>query len=613
MNRVKLSRRSKRVIFRMIDLVIIGFSIFFSFSLRFDIFTAWSYAQPFQTQILLFFPIKILIFWGMSLYRSVLRFTGIEFAATVFAAVLTSNLALFVFFYLLKFPPFPRSIWILDAMICFLLILFSRFFLRWFVYIFLPNKKLFTRENILIYGAGNVGCQFAQALAADPKFKLIGFIDDNPQLDKQVLLGVKVYDRLALGQLVEKYRIDSILLAIPSATNKQTRMLVEYIGQFKVKIKTVPGLDDILSGKVTTSDIHQIDIADLLGREEVAPHQALLLKNVAGATVLITGAGGSIGSELCRQIALLKPKKLVLLEQSEFSLYQIQIEISERFPKLPLVEAMGDMGDQEFVAEKIRDHQVDTIFHAAAYKHVPLVETNPKSGIKNNVLGSLACILAAKQERVKNFVLISTDKAVRPTNIMGATKRITELIVQAIAALPDNETNFIAVRFGNVLGSSGSVVPRFRKQIAEGKNITVTHPDITRYFMSISEAARLVIQASALGTGGEIFLLDMGEPIKIYDLAQEMIFLSGLTLGEDIDIDICGLRPGEKLHEELLIDPKQSKETEHPKIFYGKEPFYPWSELQSLLEELKETLPKGDEAIKVILKKIVPEYNYSSK
>lgn len=612
-NKKNISRQSKRIILLMVDILIIGFGVSLAFGLRFDIFTVPTYLQIYQTQLLLFFPVKIFLFWVIGLYRAVLRFTGMEYSLIVLASVFSSNMVLFGIFDVFSFPALPRSILILDALICFLLIMLSRFFIRWIVYVILPGKKASSVENVLIYGAGETGSQLAQSISTNPDFRLFAFIDDDPQLKKHAVGGVRVYNKMDIGGLVEKYKLDSILLAMPSLTKKNLRILVDEIQEYNLAIKIVPSLNDLLSEKVTISNIHGIDIIDLLGRDEIAPHQELLHKNVTGASVLITGAGGSIGSELCRQVAVLEPTILVLLERSEFALYTILMDIKEQYPDLNVVGALGSMGDQNFVAKLLREHKVDTLFHAAAYKHVPLVEANAKSGVDNNIFGSLACVLAAEQEKVKNFVLISTDKAVRPTNIMGTSKRVTELIVQAKAASPGHHTKYTVVRFGNVLGSTGSVVPRFSKQIAEGKDITLTHPDITRYFMSVSEAARLVIQASALGEGGEIYLLDMGEPIKIYDLAKEMISLSGLTLGDDIKIEITGLRPGEKLYEELLINPKHNRATEHPKIFHGQEPFYSWEELGDMLSKLNEDLPLGAEAIREALKKIVPEYQIPTK
>ncbi|MEY2984636.1 MAG: hypothetical protein RLZZ568_1253, partial [Cyanobacteriota bacterium] len=356
--------------------------------------------------------------------------------------------------------------------------------------------------------------------------------------------------------------------------------------------------------------IRDLEISDLLGREEVLPDPSLLSVNITNKVVLVTGAGGSIGSELCRQIAQQSPQELILYELNEFALYTIDIELSESFPHMSRSSYLGSVTDKEHLENILTTHRVDTVYHAAAYKHVPLVELNPAQGILNNVYGTLVCAQAARECGVERFVLISTDKAVRPTNIMGTTKRVAELILQAFSALHGLQTKFVMVRFGNVLNSTGSVVPRFQKLIKERRLITVTHPEITRYFMSIPEAARLVIQAGAMGQGGDVFLLDMGDPIKIYDLAVQMIELSGLELGRDIDIVITGLRPGEKLYEELLIRQDTAVATRHPKIFAAKEGQIPWETLKPLLDNLLSAAESGNkDAIIASLKSIVPEYS----
>ncbi|MGL5035652.1 MAG: UDP-N-acetylglucosamine 4,6-dehydratase family protein, partial [Microcystaceae cyanobacterium] len=364
------------------------------------------------------------------------------------------------------------------------------------------------------------------------------------------------------------------------------REIVEYIEKLPIIVKTLPTIAKLMSGEFSINNLRNIDVTELLGREEVQPYPDLLQTNITNKQVLVTGAGGSIGSELCRQIAQLHPKSLVLYEMSEFALYTIEQELHKAYPKLKCFGYLGNVTDELHFRKILRRHQVQTIYHAAAYKHVPIVEANPTLGITNNVQGTLSVAQAAIACEVEKMVLISTDKAVRPTNIMGASKRIAELVIQAFADLKDHQTCFTCVRFGNVLDSSGSVVPLFRRQIAEGQALTVTDSDVTRYFMSIPEAVRLVIQAGAMSQGGEVFLLDMGEPIRIYDLAVQMIRLSGLELGRDIDIQITGLRPGEKLYEELLIDTTKATETLHPRIFCAQEPHLAWSELTSQLEKL---------------------------
>ena len=396
---------------------------------------------------------------------------------------------------------------------------------------------------------------------------------------------------------------------MPSANRKEKLKIMYFLKQFNLPIKTIPGIADLVSGKLEISQIRKVDIVDLLGRKEVLPMPELLYQNIKGQTVLVTGAGGSIGSELCRQIAAQGPKRLILYERNELALYQIDQEFQEEWPEVSHVSVLGSVLDQSRMREIFTRYEVETLYHAAAYKHVPLVEENPSQGILNNIQGTLKVAQVAKDTGVKSFVLISTDKAVRPTNIMGATKRVAELVLQALSKDGSHHTRFVMVRFGNVLDSAGSVVPRFRKQIASGGPITVTHKEITRYFMSIPEAVRLVIQAGAMGKGGEVFVLDMGDPIKIYDLAKQMIELSGLALDKDIEIKFTGLRPGEKLYEELLIDHENICQTTHPKIFSAQEKFIPFNELDPQLDQLFEAADRN-QLLKILtlLQQLVPEY-----
>ncbi|MFM7478722.1 MAG: polysaccharide biosynthesis protein, partial [Microcystis aeruginosa] len=459
------------------------------------------------------------------------------------------------------------------------------------------------------YGAGVVGRQLARSLQNDPHYRLLAFIDDNPDLQQRVIQGIRVYPPSQLALLHQKRAFDWVVLAIPNVAKAKKRQIIESLETLPIDIKTVPPLSKILSGEATINQIRSVDVSELLGREEILPHPELLGKNVTGKAVLVTGGGGSIGSELCRQIAFLKPKCLVIYELNEFSLYKIDLDLSENYSDLRKYAYLGNVLDRNHLARVIQQHQIETIYHTAAYKHVPLVEANPSQGVYTNVWGSLNVAQTAIENSVSNLVLISTDKAVRPTNIMGASKRCAELVVQALAALPDTSTRCAIVRFGNVLDSSGSVVPRFREQIAQRKNITLTHRDIIRYFMSIPEAVRLVIQAGAMAKGGEVFLLDMGEPVRIYDLALQMIRLSGLELGQDIDIEITGLRPGEKLYEELLIDTDKARPTAHPKIFCANEHFLAWDKLQIKLEQLLNYIQVNDrQGLVKSLQDLVPEY-----
>jgi FlaA1/EpsC-like NDP-sugar epimerase len=406
-----------------------------------------------------------------------------------------------------------------------------------------------------------------------------------------------------------KNSCNTILLAMPSIRMEDRRRILERLTLTGAIIKTVPNFNDILTGKLSVNEVRQIDIEELLGRDIVRPDPNLLSQNITGKSILVTGAGGSIGSELCRQIAQQTPSCLVLYELNEFALYTIGMELSEQYPHIQLISCLGSVMDRDHFMMVLSQYDVETVYHAAAYKHVPLVENNPNRGVLNNVLGTLVAVECAIACQVKNFVLISTDKAVRPTNVMGASKRIAELILQALAEYQSGNTCLAMVRFGNVLGSSGSVVPRFSKQIAKGGPITLTHPDITRYFMSTPEAARLVIQASALAKGGEIFLLDMGEPVKIYDLAVRMILLNRLVPERDIQIQITGLRSGEKLYEELLVDKTNARNTLHPKIFAAYEPRLTWQELEPKLNVLIAAAKTNKDAeMMAILQDLVPEY-----
>ncbi|MBF0289942.1 MAG: polysaccharide biosynthesis protein, partial [SAR324 cluster bacterium] len=482
--------------------------------------------------------------------------------------------------------------------------------MRWLAYdLQLLHPVNHAQERIIIYGAGSAGVQLATALKQEGHYRVVAFVDDSLELQKHHVQGMRVYPLESLKELIENYGIKIVLLAIPSVSRQRKAEIVRHLKTLNIQIKTVPGVGEILSEKVSIQTIRDIDIMDLLGRQEVLPHPELLQINIKDKVVMVTGAGGSIGSELCRQIAQQEPRSLILYERNEFALYSIDLDLSENYSTLQKVPCIGSVTDEMRLREVMTEHKVETLYHAAAYKHVPLIEQNMSQGILNNIEGTLKVAQACMAEQVKTCVLVSTDKAVRPTNVMGATKRVAELILQALAIQEKNPTRFMMVRFGNVLDSAGSVVPLFRDQIRKGKPLTVTHPEITRYFMSIPEASRLVIQAGAMGKGGDVFLLDMGEPVKIYDLAVQMIELSGLKLGEDAEIQITGLRPGEKLYEELLIEQESAVPTDHPKIFTAKEQMMPWSELSPLVNKLL-IAAKNNQLGSMIwaLQGIVPEY-----
>ena len=480
-------------------------------------------------------------------------------------------------------------------------------------------RRIPTRKQVLIYGAGVSGQQLAASIRQDPSLYVVGFIDRNETLRDNVLEGKRIWHTADLELVLNVEKIDEVFIALPTARRSVRRAIVERIRHYKggVRVRVLPTLSQIASGRVSISDLREVQIEELLGRDEVAPDPVLMQRNITGCRVLVTGAGGSIGSELCRQIVRQRPSLIVLAEHSEHALYSIDIELREivRREELPveISPELVNVADERQCERMLTRHAVDTVFHAAAYKHVPMVESNPIAGIRNNVLSTLSTALASERCGVRKFILVSTDKAVRPTNVMGASKRVCELVVQARAAA-QQETSYCSVRFGNVLGSSGSVIPRFRQQIAAGGPVTITHSEATRYFMTIPEAAQLVIQAGALAGDGEVLLLDMGEPVRIIDLARLMIELSGLSVADDdnpdgeIAIEEIGLRPGEKLIEELLIG-GDCQGTAHPRIVKARESMLSWPALETQLHKLTDALKDADsEAAIAILRELVPEF-----
>ena len=482
----------------------------------------------------------------------------------------------------------PTSIPLMFGFLMFAWVWFSRGFIRFIVRSYLQAD--IQKKRVAIYGAGNAGQQIAAALYNSDEHLPVLFIDDDPSLSGQQLGRLKVYDADSGLKLLAKKNVDEILIALPSVGRMRKSEIVKFLEPAHIKITEIPGLTKLVDGEIRVSDIQEVDIIDLLGRDPVPPVPELLAKNIQDKMVLVTGAGGSIGSELCRQIVKNKPKALVIYELTEFALYSIDKELRLN-SDVTIIPILGSVLDQAKLERVMEQYKVQTVYHAAAYKHVPLVECNPLAGLKNNAIGTAFSLNAAVKTGVETFVLISTDKAVRPTNVMGASKRMAELYCQAMAKA-QNQTQISIVRFGNVLGSSGSVVPLFKQQIAKGGPITVTHPEVTRYFMTIPEASQLVIQAGALGQGGDVFLLDMGEPVRIQDLARQMIALSGLKVREtgsqegDIEIQYSGLRPGEKLYEELLIDADNTEVTQHSRILRSYEKMYPLDELLLVFERM---------------------------
>lgn len=614
------SRRSKKFFFLAFDAIVLPVCCWLSFALRYEDLTAKDFVH--WPAYILAPIIAIPIFIRLGLYRAIIRYIGYRAQWTVVKAVSFTLLIWAVCTYLLGLDQStPRSVIFIFWFIAIFAIGGSRMMARWVILYNFPGgeqKAKKESERVLIYGAGSAGRQLATALYHSKEFAAMAYIDDEDQLVGSEVNGVRIYKASDIHQLIERYDIDSVLLALPSASRQRRKSIVDSLSNLQVRVLTLPGLSDIAGGKVSVNDVREVDIADLLGREEVQPDQKLLDACILNQNVMVTGAGGSIGSELCRQILKQKPITLVLYEQSEFALYSIEKELSSLSSEgIEIIPILGSVLEETHLKKVISQYQIDTVYHAAAYKHVPLVESNIIAGVRNNLLGTWRTAETAIACGVKNFVLISTDKAVRPTNVMGASKRFAELVLQALSKREQNKSSirFAMVRFGNVLGSSGSVIPLFRQQIQSGGPVTVTHPDITRYFMTIPEAASLVIQAGSMGASGDVFVLDMGEPVKIKSLAKKMINLTGLSVRDsqhpdgDIEITYTGLRDGEKLYEELLIG-DDVLQTDHPMIMRAEEVMLLWSDLQPILEQMTDALNEYEyEAVRSVLLNTVNGYN----
>lgn len=600
-------RRTKAFILISADVCFAVLALWAAFSLRLGVLY-----HPKGDEWYLFAVAPIIavpIFVKLGLYRAIIRYIEVRALWTIIQAVTLYALVFAFVLYESGIKGIPRTVSPLNWLNMMLLVGSSRFFARWWLgetYYRLGggrNQTEYRKKNVVIYGAGSAGVQLASALAHGREFRPVAFIDDDELLHKQKVNGLRIYPSDSLSYLIDRHKVSDVLLAIPSATRARKGEIIKSIEPFAVHIMSIPSLADIALGKITFDTLQEVDISDLLGRDPVEPDCSLLSANTTGKVVMVTGAGGSIGSELCRQIIRLQPVSLILFESCEYALYAIEKELNhfltqtgshQNFKEIEIIAVLGSVTDGERVEKITKAFNVQTIYHAAAYKHVPMVEKNPGEAVRNNIFGTLRAAQAALTAGVETFVLISTDKAVRPTNTMGATKRFAELILQALSlnVSEESRTRFTMVRFGNVLGSSGSVVPLFREQIARGGPVTVTDPDIIRYFMTIPEAAQLVIQAGAMGQGGDVFVLDMGEPIRILDLAERMIRLSGLEIkdaghpGGEIEIKFTGLRPGEKLYEELLIGDNVSK-TSHPRIMRAEEHVLPWKQLEKMLQLLQ--------------------------
>jgi len=543
------------------------------------------------------------------LYRSVLRHAGSELLVLLLRSILLGAGLFALMDLMLEEYHIPRSIIVMSAAFSFLGLLSIRLMIRWVVRLHVVEPQQREKlQRVAIYGAGSAGLQLYESLRQEGNYQLAAFVDDNPKLQGGRIREKSILSFSGLQTLHANNPLDWVLLALPSLKHEQRKTILQQIRLLKVGVRVLPTADQLMRGTADASQLQEVEIADLLGRDEIVPDEKLLHQDIEGQTILVTGAGGSIGSELCSEILRDSPKILVLLELNEFSLYHAERKF-RALSSIPIVPCLGSVLNSALLKNILQVHKINTVYHAAAYKHVPLVEENPLEGLLNNALGTRTLVEKCIEAEVSSFVLISTDKAVRPTNVMGASKRIAEMIVQdAARRFPENKMGI--VRFGNVLDSSGSVVPLFREQIKKRMPITVTHPEITRYFMSIGEAARLVIQAGAMSKNGEVFLLDMGQPVKIKDLALQMIELSGLVPEKDISLQYTGLRPGEKLYEELLIDPAQSQPTRHPRIYSSEEPLPESEVLQKEISILTEAIEQRDISNALAsMKRLVPEYN----
>jgi FlaA1/EpsC-like NDP-sugar epimerase len=609
-----LSRFKKQLLAAGIDTLMLPLIFFFAIWLRYD-HVDFAVVQQYWWLMLAAPLVSIPVFIRIGLYRAMIRFIDQKIVYVVVLGVSLSVLVLVAMSaFSVRMGALSRSVFVIYWISAIMYMVAGRFIARGY---FLKAMGPVGATRVAIYGAGHAGIQLASAMRVTLDYAVVAFIDDSRELRGATIAGIKVYGPDDLEWLVARRGIKEVLLAMPALPRSQQRRILNRLEPLQVKTRVTPPMGSLLNGQLRLQDVRDIEIEDLLGRDPVAPDVGLISTCITDKTVLISGSGGSIGSELCRQIVRLKPARMLLLESSEYALYAIEQELrairAEIAAEIELVPLLGSVLDGGKCARILATYNVDTIYHAAAYKHVPLVEHNPIEGIRNNVFGTLAIARAAMDAKVRRFVLISTDKAVRPTNVMGCTKRLAELILQAFAR-EQKHTRFCMVRFGNVLGSSGSVVPLFRNQIMAGGPITVTHPEITRYFMTISEAAQLVLQAGAMGEGGDVFVLDMGEPVKIMDLAKRMVHLSGLEVKSaatphgSIEIHQIGLRPGEKLYEELLIS-ANAQGTEHPLIMRAQEAELPWAVLSDALERLASACDRfALEEVRDILLQTVAEY-----
>jgi FlaA1/EpsC-like NDP-sugar epimerase len=616
---LSLPRINKQLIMVLADSILLILMVFISISLRLGEIHIYSLTEQgvfkINWQFFITPIIAVPIFYRFGIYRETIRFIGFDTLWSIMQAVSLYSLICGIALYLFPIYSMPRSVILINWMLCLVSIGGIRMIVRWII---TEKENYKNKKNVVIYGAGSAGRQLAVALNQSVEYSPIAFIDDSIELQNQSINGLIVFSPNALKKLIQKKNVSEILLAMPQLSRYRRNEIIDFISNNSVLVRSLPSVSELAQGKVIIEDLREINIKDLLGRDVVDSNKKLLKRKITNKVVMVTGAGGSIGSELCRHIVLLKPKKLILFEISESSLYQIEQElITLNHSNTEIFPVIGSISDEFRVKCILEYYEIQTLYHAAAYKHVPLVEYNQSQGVLNNSIGTLIVAQAAIEAKVETFILISTDKAVRPTNIMGVTKRIAELVVQSLSK-STNSTSFAMVRFGNVLDSSGSVIPMFKKQIKSGGPLTVTDPNVVRYFMTISEAVELVIQASAMSEDGNLFVLDMGESVLINDLAIKMIQLSGLQVRDennpdgDIEIKYIGLRPGEKLYEEILAT-KRTIKTENPLILRAEEETIEWSLLEPMLEELKESCIKTDQTrIRDLLVKIVPESDIQS-
>jgi len=615
---LSLPRPIKHLIALTVDILLCILASWLAFYLRLGEPVGLKPPLYWVTSASIFSLIPLLSIFG--LYKTVHRHSGKQTIVKISQAIIIYGTLFLLFFVIIGKTDVPRTVGIIQPILLFLGVSGSRLLARHYLGDGRQlNYKKIDLPKALIYGAGSSGKRLEIALQGNNRIEVVGFLDDNKNLCGSTLNGLKIYTPENINELIEKQSISSVLLAMPNLSIRKQQDKIKWFLSKSLTVSRLPSIDELAEGDLSISALKEIDIEDLLGREAVSPDKTLLAKNIENKVVLITGAGGSIGSELSRQILNLKPKTLLLFDNNEYSLYSAHEELSQNFPnkntdKIPLI---GSVLDYDRVNNILKHWQPDIIFHAAAYKHVPLVEQNIIDGLKVNIFGTDLLVQLSILHNIKSFVLISTDKAVRPTNFMGASKRVAEMVLQANSEI-NCSTIFSAVRFGNVLGSSGSVIPKFKQQLANGGPLTITHEDITRYFMTISEASQLVIQATAMARGGDIFLLDMGKPVKIYDLARRMIELSGYKVRDkrnpdgDVEITIIGLRPGEKLYEELLIGDGKL-DTEHPRIFKAHEICLPLKNLKMLLNQMKRAIENNDVmAVKTMIQELVPEYSSTS-